>query len=252
MSIEQYVDIYYIGDDRVKVGRFSAQRVGKIIRVDDLNIPFASSEETKDVFASIKQAIENLSLDSSPMLYQGEYAFISLPLSAVWEYNWVHTTDSHLNFPTEQEARQFFEELIEHIHSISVADAINNITLKPNEKLLAEQIKRVFHRYKVVRVEASPNTGYLLPGVVLGVFKKESSEWVSPRKVEVPICSLSIEGTDGVKFSDSSCSMEASTIINSKNFGGCAPECVKWIELPSSRDTEKEDLVVRIDINACL
>ena len=139
MGIEQYVDIYYIGKDKIKVGHFYVERIGKIIRTNRLNIVFSSHKEAKSVFETIKQAVKNLTLDSSVVLFQNEYVLISLPLSAIWEYNWVYTTDSALLFSTEEEAGQFFQQLKEKIASLKVRDVIGVIGGKATSQATATE-----------------------------------------------------------------------------------------------------------------
>lgn len=148
MGIEQYVDVYYLSKDKVKVGGFYAERIGKVIRVNGLNIVFNSHKEAKTVFDTIKNTIKNLSLDSPVILFQNKYVLITLALSAIWEYNWVYSTDSALVFPSESEAGKFFEQLKKKLLSLKVRDVIGVIGGKATSQSSVEVKKTLIKKVK--------------------------------------------------------------------------------------------------------
>ena len=140
MGIEQYFSVFEIADDSITVGNFSAQRIDKIIRVDSLNIVFSSAQEARGVFEQIKQTIQNLTEDSSVILFQNEYAVISLLLSAVWEYNWVHTTKGTFHFPTHEKAGRYFERLKTKLGNTKIREILPSVGGKVETTANVEEI----------------------------------------------------------------------------------------------------------------
>ena len=127
MGLEQYFSVYQIGEDSIAVGKFNAQRIGKIIRVNGLPIVFSNPHRAKEVFEEVKQNVENLTPDSSVVLYKDKYSVIALPISAVWEYNWVHTTDGNIVYPDEDIAEAYFNGLVSKLEQTKVVDILPSV-----------------------------------------------------------------------------------------------------------------------------
>lgn len=184
MGIQDYVDIYYIGDNQVKVGRFSASRIGNTIKVGNLSVYFDNEKRSREVFEGIKSKLQNLDLNSSVVLYEDKYTIIALPLSAVWEYKWVYTTEDNLFFPFKILAKQFFEALKKKLHSIKVSDWLSQTSPKAyRETEKAEGLTLGAGKRIVVNADAGEERYFpVLNANLIEVFEK-----LPAQTLEIPI-----------------------------------------------------------------
>lgn len=132
MGIQNYVDIYHNDDKLVKVGKAYFQLLGKTVVANGLKITFDNEEKAKTVFQQIRQKIESLNLTDSQTLYESDYVYIGLGISAVWEYRIVRATDGEYHFSTQNEAKEFFDNLKSKAGQEKVADILGQIATMSN------------------------------------------------------------------------------------------------------------------------